>query len=127
MSVSSRLCLLTAHSCILVTSVRAGPAEPGLGAQERYDLHSYRSELTVIQNTTTGSTVLVSRGDSYGDQPNPGACETRTYPPDFNSTTCALAPSLRLHSCMRCALCRHAHVFQRPQGDAAHVLLDCLM
>ncbi len=63
--------------------------------QERYDLHSYRSELTVIQNTTTGATVLVSRGDSYGDEPNPGACETRTYPPDFNSTTCALAPSLR--------------------------------
>ncbi|KAK9846326.1 hypothetical protein WJX81_001544 [Elliptochloris bilobata] len=50
---------------------------------ERYDIHSYHTEMSAIQNTTTGATTLVRRGDDEGDR---GACETRDYPPDMNST-----------------------------------------
>lgn len=54
--------------------------------QERYDIHSYRTELTAIQNITTGATVLITRGDEEGSR---GACEQRYYPSDMNSTMCA--------------------------------------
>ena len=54
--------------------------------QERYDIHSYRTELTAIQNITTGATTLITRSDEEGSR---GACEQRYYPPDMNSTMCA--------------------------------------
>lgn len=58
-----------------------------VAAQERYDLHSYSTELTVIQNLTTRDTMLVARGDEPSEQ----RCERRTFDySDMNSTMCAL-------------------------------------